>query len=258
MGGKKVMWVVAVGVLCRAGAALASTSACAVDARVAAPEERAVGSDRSGALIDVRRGTAGRLIVELKDRNVSVRREFIRGASTTILRSGSRQLSIRLSPNDMMVIDGDKTISGSLLVKDSLEEPVKYLRESSVVRAARALLDRSTLNADSFDGNALLLTRALLAAVTGDSTPTREYQSWAAAKIKEPRVVRAQAKGPGQCWDMYAAEAMRIINDYIDCANSCNWSGWFCMSACGFLYDIRAEAAFMWFIDCSGGFFVAG
>jgi hypothetical protein len=251
MGGKKVTWVIAVVLMCRAGAVFGAGLACVADS----PRSMAV---TTGAAIDVRQEQSGKVVVELKSKEASVRREFARGSSTTVLSGGGHQLTIRLTSSGIRVSDGKKTMSGDVGHKDSLQTPVTYLRQSPIVRAARTLLDGAALNADTFEGNALLLTRALLASVAGDSTPTVEYQAWAASKIKEPRVVRAQAKGPGQCWDLYASEAMRIINDYIDCANSCNWAGWFCMGGCGFLYDIRAEAAFMWFIDCSGGFFVAG
>ena len=102
-----------------------------------------------------------------------------------------------------------------------------------------------------------MLTKALLGSFFGENTGTAEYQQWATESVNKPRVTRAAlSDGPGECWDKYAAEAIRIMNDWIQCANSCEWTGFFCMNGCGFIYDIRAEAAFMWFFSCNGKFFV--
>jgi len=262
MGGRKLMWVMMTGLIGHAGAAWAGGAVCAVTGgspRASIVSSGVVGRDRANPAVNVRRDKSGRLVVELKGKDALIRREFFAGNSTTILSAGGRQLTIQLTSKELIVTESGKTIKANVQQKDSLEQPFMYLRQSPVVTMTRALLEQADLNADSVEGNALLLTRALLGSAAGDSKPTVQYQTWATARTRSTRVVRAaQSHGPGDCWDMYAAEAVRIANDYLDCANSCNWSGWWCLGSCGFLYDIRAEAAFMWFMNCSGGFFVAG
>ncbi len=146
---------------------------------------------------------------------------------------------------------------GTALQLSSLVPLAEYLRHSSAAIAAKRLLDRSVLRPDILEGNALLLTRALLGSMWGESNGTVQYQHWAQTAAAPAKVVKARlAEGPGACWDSYAAEAIRIMDDYTQCGSGCGWSGYFCLGACGLIYDLRAEGAFMWFMKCSGGFYV--
>jgi hypothetical protein len=205
----------------------------------------------------MRRDGKGEVSFELKNKDIAVRKTFDGAASLTTFSSAGRHVSISVSGNQIVVTGPGQHLRGTALELRSLEASAEYLRHSPVVIAAKRLLDRATLRPDVVEGNALLLTRALLGSMWGESTATVQYQRWTKAAVTPTKVVRARFDiGPGGCWDQYAAEAIRIMDDYIQCGNGCDWSGYFCLGSCGLIYDIRAEGAFMWFMRCNGGFFV--
>lgn len=208
------------------------------------------------AKIASRRDAAGQLTIELKGRDATVRKTFAGRTSTTTLTSGGHQITIAMSGDNVTITAPEKVWRGSATVPESLAQAASYLRQSTAAIAAKRLLDHAALAANSLEGNSLLLTKAFLGAIWGEDAGTTEYQEWAASKLGKARVSRVGlSDGPGDCWDKYAVEAIRIMNDYISCAQSCDWRGFFCMNSCGLIYNIRAEGAFMWYFSCNGGFF---
>jgi hypothetical protein len=210
------------------------------------------------AKIASKRDAAGQLTIELKGRDATVRKTFAGRTSKTTLVSGVHLITIAMSGDDVTITAPEKVWRGSAAVPESLAQAANYLRQSTAAIAAKRLLDHTALAANTLEGNAMLLTKAFLGSIWGEDAGTVEYQQWAAGRVGRPRVttVALATQGPGDCWDKYAAEAIRIMNDYVDCASSCNWRGFFCMNSCGLIYDIRAEGAFMWYMSCNGGFFV--
>jgi len=206
--------------------------------------------------IRVERPEAGVLIISVADKTVSVRKEFRDGRSITTVRAGGRQVAITVAGDGITISDGSGTHRGAISKPPSVVIAFGELGRLEVIRAGRDLLDRLALQADTVEGNALLLTRALLASSTGDRTSVMQHQQWAQWRVKQPKVVRVRTElGPGECWDKYAAEAIRIMNDYIDCVNSCNWYNLFCEEGCEAIYAVRAEMAFMWYFNCNGPFY---
>lgn len=208
--------------------------------------------------IRMERPAKGVLIITVADKSTSIRREFREGRSMTTIRAGRGRLVIAMSGEEITITDNAGTRRGVVSKPEGLAAVFADFGTSPVVRAGRDLLNRLALQADTLEGNALLLTRALLASAIGDRTSTIQHQQWARWKMSQPKVVRARASsdlGPGDCWDKYAAEAIRIMNDYIDCYSNCKWYQLFCGEGCGAIYDLRAEMAFMWYFNCNGPFY---
>ena len=235
MGAKKIVWCAAAAMLLQGRGAWATTLPCSSDGppqvRSSASSGRTMTDPATGATISLDRESSGRMIIELRNGDVSVRREFNLGASTTTLARGNERVILSLKGNDLRVTQSGEVTQGTLSAPDTLVKLVEIVRQSPAAQAARDLLNRVALHPDSVEGNALLLTKALLGSVWGETKGTLEYQRWAGEKVKPPTVIRARfGTGPGDCWNEYAAEAIRVINDYGDCGNTCGWSGYFCGS----------------------------
>jgi hypothetical protein len=212
----------------------------------------------TGAQVDLRRDETGRIIVVASTPRVSVRRVLTRASSETILSAAGHRVTVTMAQG-VIVVDADgRRWRGTLDRLEELDQAALELRTSAAARDAKALLDRMSLDPNTFEGNALLLTRGLLGTMWGDNAAVVSYQRWADASARAPRIVRARLPGgsPGECWDQYSIEAIRIANDLEDCFDTCSVLRLHCRLSCGFVYEVRAEAAFMWFTSCNGGFFV--
>jgi hypothetical protein len=204
--------------------------------------------------IRVERPSRDVLIVTVADGKTTVRKEFRAGAATTVVRNGNRQVTIGMRGGEIVVTDARGAKRGIVSKPEGLAGVVSALGASTVVRAGSDLLDRLALQADTVEGNALLLTRALLGASHGDKSGAVEHQRWIRWRTSQPRLVR-DSDGPAECWDKYAAEAIRIMNDYMDCVSGCKWYNLFCNEGCEAIYVMRAEMAFLWYFNCNGPFY---
>jgi hypothetical protein len=201
---------------------------------------------------------SGHLIVRFSVGGTTITKDLSASTSVTTFTSGGDRMALRNDGRSVSVTSRAGTTRASVSDRAQLAAVFQQVKGSKAVDAARHALEQVSLQPESVEGNAMLLTRAMLGSVWGDEGPAHAYQQWMAAKAAQPRFIRAGGlTGPGDCWDQYAAEAIRIANDYIDCANSCEWLFSLCLDGCGVIYEIRAEAAFMWFLHCSGGFFVS-
>jgi hypothetical protein len=125
------------------------------------------------------------------------------------------------------------------------------------------LLARVTDGPGTFAGQSLLLTRSILELGTGTTAALNEHREWvaeqAAAKARAVKpaltVTRItwKTQGPGDCWDIYAAEAIRIAEDFEDCTEDLRWYEAHLWAGCSLIYAVRAEGAMAWFIACNGG-----
>lgn len=261
MDGKKLQCVMAAALLLHGGIAWAAVPVCVADDPRPAPMLTAPVSGKTidpatGATIEWRRGLSGQVTVKLTSDDVSIHRVFNRGSAETTLNSHGKRLTILVASSNIVISTPDGSWYGTTLAPETLSGGIEYVRESPAARAAKDLLDRVALRANVIQDHALLLTRGLLRTIYGESTGVTDHQRWARTTVERPRVVRARLPGgPGECWNLYAAEAIRIANDLTSCATDCGFRLW-CGRGCGFLYEIRAEAAFMWFMSCSGGFYV--
>ena len=257
---KKVLSFMCVALAWSAGA-MAATAACAVDGpqpqEGRRPVEQVSVDPNTGARVTTGRESSGNVVISLVGRDATVRKVLSPDRSVLTLSAGPQQVEIALAGHEVVVSTPEKVWRGSASDQESLSQAAAYLRQSTPGIAAKRLLDHALLRPDTFEGNTLLLSKGLLESFWGERDAIAEYQRWAAARVQASRVKRVMVSdGPGDCWDKYAAEAIRIMNDYIDCGNACGWKGFICMNSCGFIYDIRAEGAFMWYMRCNGGFFV--
>jgi len=256
MKGRKLLCLLAIAGLWPSGA-LAATAACAVEASESTrtPLVRTTTDQATGAKIVSRRDPSGALIVELAGKDVTVRRAFDGLASTTTFAAGDERVTIKVSGADVVVVGSGKVFRANAESAASVDQAAMYLRHSQVASRGKDLLDRVDLHPETFAEHALLLTRGLMGAIWGEKASTLEYQRWIKSKLTPVRIIRAAiSDGPGDCWDRYTAEANRISSDLESCVTSC--SSFFCFQSCGFIYEVRAEAAFMWYVSCNGKFFV--
>jgi hypothetical protein len=105
------------------------------------------------------------------------------------------------------------------LEPEALRREQLVIGRSTVVRDARALLDRLDLRLTTATGSSLLLTKILLGAIVGDGAAINGYRSAITARVTAPRIVKASYQksdggGPGGCWDEYEAYLLRIWNDF--------------------------------------------
>jgi hypothetical protein len=247
--------------LSHGGLAWAGTAACAAtvsaDASAISLATRIVVDPSTGAIMSLVTATPGHLVIRLVLGKTMISRDLSAAGSLTTIKSGAETVTLRNDGKTFAMTNREGLMRASVSDQAMLGKLFERLRASRAAEAARHLLDAVSLQPNSVEGNAMMLTHAMLGSAWGDERAAHAYQQWMAAKGAQPRVVRAgDIMGPGECWDQYAAEAIRIANDYIDCANSCQWLVSFCLDGCGFLFELRAEAALMWFLDCSGGFYV--
>lgn len=155
---------------------------------------------------------------------------------------------------------------------DEVGQLMTVLQRSPAAAAGRTLLKRVAGEPGDPGQHMLLLTRAVLELGMGASDAVLIHRQWTRAQQDrlrdrqplQPRVVKASYqsgggdRGPGDCWDEYAKEAIRIAHDYVDCLTGVPWWNVVKSTGCALVYTIRAEGAMWWFINCSGGFPFSG
>jgi hypothetical protein len=260
MSVKKVGGLVITAFFLQIGVSQAMTpAACWADDQVATegvskPVERVVIDRATGLVIRLESGTPGHMTVDVTDGNTSIHKDLQGRTSMTTVAAGGERVSIAFDGKDLQVTGLAQPLRGSMTEPDSLSFAITSLRSNPAVRSAVALLDRLALEPDTPEGNALLLTRALL----GSAPSARKIQEWAHRMSAQPKVVRvAQSRGPGQCWDDYSGEALRIFDDYSECFAGCRWYQPFCEQTCEGIYALRSEMAFMWYFNCNGPFYAS-
>jgi hypothetical protein len=256
----KVGGLVMTALFLQAGVSRAMTPvACRADDRTTAEEvskrvERVVTDRATGLVIRLESNAPGHMTVDVADGNTSIHKDLQGRVSTTTIVAGGDGVSISFDGRDLQVTGLTEPLRGSVAQPDSLPVVIASLRSNPAVRSAVNLLGRLALEPDTAEGNALLLTRALL----GSSASAQKIQEWAHRMSAQPRVIRvAQSRGPGQCWDDYASEAMRIFDDYSQCFVGCHWYQPFCEETCEGMYALRSEMAFMWYFNCNGPFYAS-
>jgi len=217
---------------------------------------RTVTDPATGLEIRLEQTARGQMTVDVADKTISIHKDLQGSRAVTTLTAGRNRLAISFDGRNLSVTGPKGTQQSSLATQETLTPVLKTLQGSSLVRTAKELLDRLALQGDSAEGNALLLTRALFGSVTGEMSSVVQYQEWTRHMLARPKVVRVVlAQGPGECWDSYSKEAIRIFDDYADCWLNCKWYQPFCEGACEAIYVLRSEMAFMWYFNCNGPFY---
>lgn len=219
--------------------------------------------------VKVSRLAKGRALVEVAHGGVAIRKEITAQASHVTISTPTDELQIRVTRGAVTI----STPGGSATLADGRAEDIArfmaLLQRSDAATRGRELLAGLPDNPSQFGPHALLLTRAILELGAGPSPALIAHRRWvmeqqavldrrAAGGTAAVRRVGLQSggsdRGPSDCWDEYAKEAIRIADDFVDCFSEIKvlfpWSG----NGCKLVYIVRSEAAMFWFIACSGGF----
>lgn len=227
------------------------------------------------ATVTVTRTPERHLRLDVRDDQVAVRKDVWAGGSLVTVTTPQEQLTIGVEGSRLTVTSP----TGSAVVSEDgtrgYDELLAVLQRSRAAARARTLLARVGEGPDTFVGQSLLLTRAILEAGTGTTPALNRQRRWVREKALEqvttstrsasgPRVVKTawqkggDDRGPGDCWDLYSIEAIRIADDFAECVDDLHWYDAHIYSGCALIYTVRSEAAMFWYIQCSGGFPFSG
>jgi hypothetical protein len=218
--------------------------------------------------VRVTRPAAGRAVLEVADDTVAVRKELTADQSVVTLTTERDRLSIAVrrgvvtisGPGGALTVGAGKGVDTDRLLT--------VLQRSEAARRARVLLEQLSEGPNTFVGQSMLLTRAILELGTGSVDALNRHQQWVAERAAQmavpsrsqgrPMVFRAAfleapQSGPGDCWDAYQKEALRIAADFEDCTDDLYWYEAHKWAGCSLIYAVRAEGAMAWFISCNGG-----
>jgi hypothetical protein len=221
-----------------------------------------------GPTVRVTRPVAGRIVLDVADDTVAVRKELTADQSLVTLTTATDRLTIAVR-RGVLTISGPSGAftmgAGSEVEADLL---LTTLQRSEAARRARRLLAEVSDGVHTFAGQSMLLTRAILEVGSGSVDALNQHQRWVAERAAQqtapsrtqgrPLLIRAgyldgAQKGPGDCWDAYEKEALRIAQDFADCTDDLRWYEAHKWAGCSLVYAVRAEGAMAWFISCNGG-----
>jgi len=239
-------------------AALVLTAATTVVAQVPAS---------GGPDVTVTRLAGSRVLIELAEAGVSVRKEIAADASHATITTPKDELHLRVMRGQMTVSSPGGTVTIKTGGADEVAQLMAVLQRSDAATRGLALLKRVPADTRDFGRHSLLLTRAILELGTGPSDAitlhrrglAEDRMRRVAARPVGAGVTRValqhstQDRTAGDCWDLYSAEAVRIADDFADCTDGLRWYDALGWTACSLIYTIRAEAAMFWFINCNGG-----
>lgn len=216
--------------------------------------------------VSVTRAAGGRVLVEVADALVTIRKEVAGTSSHVAITTRTDAMQLRVAGGEVVLSTPKGTVALNGRDPSELGAMLTLLRQSDAAAKGLALLQRVPASARDFGQQSLLLTRAVLelGAGTSDAVATHRRLS-NRERIQSPAgrpsgfVVTRTAlaagltQGPGDCWDAYAKEAVRIADDFADCSDDLKWYDALGWAGCSLIYTVRAEAAMAWFIACNGG-----
>jgi len=210
--------------------------------------------------ITVTRLAGGRALIEVKDAGVSIRKEVGADASHVTISTRQDEVQLRVVRGQLTASTPGGSVSVSSANPEDMGRLMAVLQRSEAASRGRELLKRLPSNPRDFGQQALLLTRAVLELAHGPSAALAQHREWLADErrrlgTRPTTVVKAglQVQGPGDCWDLYSKEAVRIAEDFAECTDDLRWYDALGWSGCSLVYTIRAEGAMFWFISCNGG-----
>ena len=207
----------------------------------------------TGATLTTTRSGGG-VTIGLQAGPLAITKRVSPGKSITTILQGTEQVSLTIEASRLTVTAGPTPIVLDGRDPGAFGRVRTALAGSRSVAAARQVLDRLAVDPHTFGGQEWLLSRAVLGTLVGDPQPSRAYHQTLEALVRQPRLVKAGlAAGPEQCWDEYAAWAIKIWDQYTDCTSNLKWYDLVDGSACAAIYDLQAEMAMSWLWSCSGG-----
>jgi hypothetical protein len=214
---------------------------------------QAVKDSSSGLEVRVFVGGEADVSIEVGDRSVTLQKQLVRGAAVTRVTTASERLTLTVTA-------GHTTVDGTLgRVMATADQPGSraalrsVLKRSTAVERAIAMLGRLNLGPRSPLGHALLSTRMVLLAESGDAGAATEMSRWiqSARQALLLRPVAYQQMLPGDCWDVYAKEAIETWIEMENCMKEAKWYEIAEQYICGAIYDMRALGAFTWYLKCT-------
>jgi hypothetical protein len=226
----------------------------AASANTIAPRTEHIVDSGTGLIVTMKSSAPGTMSFELSDGRVTIRKDVRLGRSITTIVSGRNRLAIAIDRTGVAVESDTSEALAAVRRPEEMGAVMRVLAASPAAATAAALLDRTRLPQTTSAGQAFLLTRALLQSATGDRTGTIEIVDWtrsvkpSAGRMQEVRI----GPDPGACWDQYAKEAIRIATELSKCYDDTHWYQIIARSECAVLYDIEAEGAWLWYLNCVG------
>jgi len=221
-----------------------------------------------GPTVRVTRPGVGRVVLDVADGRVAVRKEIAAERSVVTLTTATDRLSITMRRGGLTVSGPGGTASLEVGTGET-SRVMALLQGSEAAARARTLLAAVTDGPETFVGQSMLLTRTVLEVGSGSEDALLRHQAWVAQRATamaarpsgapgRPTLIRAAwvesaQYGPGDCWDLYSKEAVRIASDFGDCTDDLKWYEAHKWAGCSLVYAVRSEAAMAWFISCNGG-----
>jgi hypothetical protein len=211
------------------------------------------------------------VVLEVADDTVVVRKEVAGDRSIVTMTTPTDRLILTVRRGRLSVNAPGVAVSMDVAGGRNYDRLLDVLRQSEAGVRARVLLAQVTEGPGTFVGQSLLLTRAILEAGGDSPGALRQHQQWASERAAAsvaarsrlvtggPRRVLAsvggavQDRGPGDCWDIYAEEAIEIAHDFSECTDDAEWYEAHKWVGCSLVYTVRAEGAMAWYIACNGG-----
>lgn len=212
--------------------------------------------------VTVSRLAGGRALIEVADADVTIRKELAADASHVTITTRRDEVQLRVVRGQLTVSTRGGTVAVSAAHPEEMARLMAVLQRSEAASRGRDLLRRVPANPKDVGQQSLLLTRAVLELAHGASPALVSHRQWVARErarlgvpASGPAVTRVglQTRGPGDCWDLYSKEAIRIAEDFAECTDGLKWYDALGWTGCSLIYTIRAEGAMFWFISCNGG-----
>ncbi len=229
------------------------------------------GAAVGGARVHVTRSAPGHVVLEVADGKVVVRKEIAADQSIVTMATPTDRLVLTVRRDKLSISGSGGVMSLVAPGGRDYDRFLALLNGSEAAALARELLSQVTDGPETFVGQSLLLTRAILDAGTGHTGALQTYQRWVSERASAlavarptpvqggPRLIRTSGggddwqRGPGDCWELYAEEAIRIADDFADCTSDLEWYEVHKWAGCSLIYVMRSEGAMAWFISCNGG-----
>jgi len=205
----------------------------------------------SGTAFRVYRADPEDALFEIRGGDVTVRRHVTRRVSTTAITAGREALTLTSSAEGIRLAGPQGVLIARPGDRAAGEAIRDHLRGSAAMDAAMTVLSRLAGSVSAPVAHVVSSTRHVLGALSGQPVPrprlTFDRSVRPRARLASTRIQTT----PGECWDIYAEEAIEIWMEYEDCVDTREWYDLIGYTACASVYDLRAIAAFSWYLKCT-------